>query len=94
VNGAIFISYRRADSEGEAGRLYGDLIRILGSGAIFMDVSDIRPGKNFRQAINDNVSKCAVLLAIIGPAWTTVKDASLPLLLPPRRKTLRRADGG
>jgi hypothetical protein len=76
VSGAIFISYRRADSEGEAGRLYDDLIRVLGSGAVFMDVSDIRPGKDFRQAINDNVSKCTVLLAIIGPGWTTVKDAS------------------
>jgi hypothetical protein len=73
---AIFISYRRDDSEGEAGRLYDDLIRVFGADAVFMDVSDIHPGKDFRQAIDDNVAKCAVLLAIIGPGWTTIKDAS------------------
>jgi hypothetical protein len=73
---AIFISYRRDDSEGEAGRLYDDLIRVFGTNAVFMDVSDIHPGKDFRQAIDDNVAKSAVLLAIIGPGWTTIKDAS------------------
>jgi hypothetical protein len=76
MSGSIFISYRRDDSEGEAGRLYDDLIRIFGMEAVFMDVSDIHPGKDFRQAIDDNVAKCAVLLAIIGPGWTTVHDAS------------------
>jgi len=76
VSGSIFISYRRDDSEGEAGRLYDDLIRIFGADAVFMDVSDIHPGKDFRQAIDQNVSRCTVLLAIIGPAWTTIQDTS------------------
>ena len=76
MNGAIFISYRRDDSEGEAGRLYDDLIRVFRPGAVFMDVSDIHPGKDFRQAIDDNVARCGVLLAVIGPGWTTITDAS------------------
>jgi hypothetical protein len=76
VSGVIFISYRRADAEGEAGRLYDDLVRLFGAAAIFMDVSDIHPGKDFRQVLTDNVSKCTVLLAIIGPNWTQVTDAS------------------
>lgn len=76
MSGAIFISYRRDDSEGEAGRLYDDLVRVFGPDAVFMDVTDIHPGKDFRQAIDDNVSKCAVLLAVIGPGWTTIKDAA------------------
>ncbi len=76
MSGSIFISYRRDDSEGEAGRLYDDLIRIFGFEAVFMDVSDIHPGKDFRQAIDDNVAKCAVLLAMIGPGWATIQDAS------------------
>ena len=33
------------------------------------------PGKDFRQVLTDNVSKCTVLLAIIGPNWTSVTDA-------------------
>ena len=76
MSDAIFISYRRDDSEGEAGRLYDDLIRVFGADAVFMDVSDIHPGKDFRQAIDDSVAKCGVLLAIIGQAWTTIKDES------------------
>lgn len=77
MSGAIFISYRRDDSEGEAGRLYDDLTRVFDRpGAVFMDVSDIHPGKDFRQAIDENVARCTALLAIIGPAWTTIQDAS------------------
>ena len=76
MSGVIFVSYRRSDAEGEAGRLYDDLVRLFGAAAIFMDVSDIHPGKDFRQVLTDNVSKCTVLLAIIGPNWTSVTDAS------------------
>lgn len=69
---AIFISYRRADAEGEAGRLYDDLVRTYGDASVFMDVSGIEPGVDFRKAIEDNVSGCGVLLAVIGPGWATV----------------------
>ena len=69
---AIFISYRRDDSEGEAGRLYDDLTRAFGNDAVFMDVSGINPGTDFRKAIDDNVACCGVLLAMIGPTWATI----------------------
>jgi len=72
---AIFISYRRDDSEGEAGRLYDDLVRAYGDDSVFMDVSAIAPGLDFRKAIDDNVATCGVLLAVIGPTWATVTDA-------------------
>jgi TIR domain len=76
MSGKIFISYRRNDSEGEAGRLYDDLVRVFGAEAVFMDVSDIHPGKDFRQAIDENVAKCSVLLAIMGREWVTIIDPS------------------
>jgi len=72
---AIFISYRRDDSEGHAGRLYGDLARKFGDRSIFMDVV-IGPGLDFRKVINDKVSSCGVLLALIGPTWLDAKDES------------------
>jgi hypothetical protein len=72
VRNAIFISYRRNDSEGEAGRLFDDLIRAFGNENVFMDVAGIKPGVDFRQAIEQNVANCGVLLAIIGPAWVTI----------------------
>ena len=67
--GAIFISYRREDSEGHAGRLYEDLAERFGKEAVFFDVSAIEPGQDFRHAIDANVARCSVLLAIIGPRW-------------------------
>ena len=69
---AIFISYRRDDSEGEAGRLYDDLVRAFGDDSVFMDVAGIAPGLDFRKAIDDNVASCGVLLAIIGPHWASI----------------------
>lgn len=72
---AIFISYRREDSEGEAGRLFDDLVREFGDDSVFMDVAGINPGVDFRKAIEDNVSSCGVLLAVIGPTWATIADS-------------------
>jgi hypothetical protein len=69
---AIFISYRRDDTEGESGRLYDDLVRAYGDDSVFMDVAGIQPGLDFRKAIDDNVAGCGVLLAIIGPTWATI----------------------
>jgi hypothetical protein len=37
--GAIFISYRRHDTEGESGRLFDDLVREFGARSLFMDVA-------------------------------------------------------
>ncbi|QNI35149.1 toll/interleukin-1 receptor domain-containing protein [Alloacidobacterium dinghuense] len=68
----MFISYRRDDTEGEAGRLFDDLNRAFGNDAVFMDVSGIEPGTDFRKAIDDNVACCGVLLAMIGPTWATI----------------------
>jgi hypothetical protein len=69
---AIFISYRRDDTEGEAGRLFDDLVRAYGDDSVFMDVAGIQPGLDFRKAIDTNVSGCGVLLAVIGPTWATI----------------------
>lgn len=71
---SVFISYRRKDSEGEAGRLFDDLTSHFGSQSVFMDVSAIEPGRDFRKAIDQSVTTCSVLLAIIGQDWAELKD--------------------
>ena len=71
---AIFISYRRDDAEGEAGRLFDDLTAKFGADSIFMDVMDIKPGRDFRKVIDENVSSCGVLLAMIGKGWINATD--------------------
>ena len=63
---AIFISYRRDDAEGEAGRLFSDLSKHFGEDRVFMDVVAIEPGRDFRKVIDQNVASCGVLLAMIG----------------------------
>ena len=73
---AIFISYRRSDTEGEAGRLYDDLVRAYSDDSVFMDVTGIQPGLDFRKAIDSNIAGCGVLLAVIGPNWATATDSS------------------
>ena len=72
--GGIFVSYRRSDSEGEAGRLFDDLAKHFGEDAVFMDVSAIEAGRDFRKAIEEGVTKCGVLLVVIGAGWLDAKD--------------------
>jgi hypothetical protein len=71
---AIFISYRRSDTEGEAGRLFDDLVGRFSEQAVFMDVDAIQPGRDFRRAIEESVQACSVLLAMVGPTWLDVSD--------------------
>ena len=47
----IFISYRREDAEGQAGRLFDDLSAHFGRDAVFMDVAGIKKGLDFRRII-------------------------------------------
>ena len=65
----IFISYRRDDSQGEARHLFDDLKRHFGSYFVFMDVTAIGPGEDFRKAIDDAVRSCDALIVLIGKRW-------------------------
>jgi hypothetical protein len=71
----IFISYRRDDSAGHAGRLYDQLSNHFGDQRIFMDTTGIDPGVDFVEAIQRSVSNCTVLLAVIGQHWISVVDS-------------------
>jgi hypothetical protein len=73
---AIFISYRRNDAEGEAGRLFDDLVARFSDQSVFMDVHAILPGHDFRKAIDESVESCSVLLAIMGLDWFESRDKS------------------
>lgn len=74
--GGIFISYRRSDAEGWAGRLSDSLKAELGRVNIFRDIDDIPPGVEFDTYIADAVGSCEVLIALIGPHWLTVTEKS------------------
>lgn len=70
----IFISYRRSDSAGHAGRLYDYLKDYFGEERIFFDVDAIDPGVDFEQKIKSELENSGVLLVLIGDHWLEVKD--------------------
>ena len=67
----VFISYRRDDSSGYAGRLFDILSVHLGRENTYMDLDTIRGGDNFATVIEEKISQCDVLLAVIGERWLT-----------------------
>ena len=70
----IFISYRRQDSAGFTRTLGKKLAERYGADSIFRDLEDIEAGDDFVEAIEEAVSSCQVLLAIIGPHWSMMKN--------------------
>ena len=67
-------SYRRDDSAGHAGRVYDRLEREFGRDLLVMDVDSIPLGTNFVKVLGEEVVKCDVLLAVIGPGWLDARD--------------------
>ena len=65
----IFLSYRRDDSAGFAGRLADAMEAEFGAGSVFRDVDDIRPGEDFIHAIETPLQQVGVVLVMIGPRW-------------------------
>jgi hypothetical protein len=54
----VFISYRRQETSGLAGRLYERLAARLGDDQVFMDVDAIAPGLDFAEVITQAASSC------------------------------------
>lgn len=70
----IFISYRRNDASGHAGRLYDRLVDRFGKEKLFRDVDQIHYGEDFVEAIDEAVGVCKAMIVIIGRAWLTATD--------------------
>ncbi|HEX2043130.1 MAG TPA: protein kinase [Acidimicrobiales bacterium] len=72
----IFLSYRRDDTAGYAGRLYDRLLTKFGTASIFRDIDSIQPGVDFVAAIDEAVRSCDAFIAVIGKNWLTATDPS------------------
>lgn len=70
----VFISYRRDDTVGYAGRLYDSLIAALGRNLVFIDIDSIRAGENFVDVIEKRIASCSVVVVVIGKAWLSSTD--------------------
>jgi len=65
----VFLSYRRGDVPGHAGRLTDALRQRLGANSVFQDVVAIAPGQDFTAAIDRALDDSDAVLAVIGPGW-------------------------
>ncbi len=68
----IFISYRRDDASGWAGRLYDRLGAHFGAENVFFDEASIEPGTKWLASLRAGSSGCAIFLALIGPKWAAI----------------------
>ena len=64
----IFVSYRRDDSQGFAGRLADDLGERLGADRVFRDI-EIPVGSDFTEVLHRAIAASDVLLVVIGRRW-------------------------
>jgi hypothetical protein len=70
----VFISYRRDDSAGYAGRIADSFTEQFGEDRVFRDIDSIEPGLDFAEAIESAVGSSDVLIAVIGRNWLTATD--------------------
>jgi hypothetical protein len=71
----VFLSYRRDDTAGRAGRLFDGLIKRLGPGQVFQDVEGISPGLDFEQALVEWLDRADASVVVIGADWVTAAEA-------------------
>lgn len=72
---SIFISYRRDDAAGDAGRLADHLHRRFGPGRVFLDIDTIQPGADFTAVLRTSLEQTAAVLVVIGPRWIGARSA-------------------
>ena len=86
MSGKIFLSYRRDDSRWPTLSLYNLLAQTFPRERLFMDVEGyIKPGDDFVEVLEVQVSACEVMVVVIGPQWLslTSKDGG-PRIHDPR----------
>ncbi|MEM7240477.1 MAG: toll/interleukin-1 receptor domain-containing protein [Pseudomonadota bacterium] len=72
--GKIFISYRRGADNGVAGHLHTRLERQFDRDRLFFDIDAIPLGRDFPDYLDEQVARCEVFMAVIGPGWIAEID--------------------
>lgn len=66
---AVFINYRRQDSDGDTRAIYNRLAEETDERYLFLDVEAIGVGEKWRVRIDDTLTKVRAVLVVIGPRW-------------------------
>lgn len=73
---AIFVNYRREDSESITGRIDDKLRDKFGSDDVYRDIDSIPPGSNFVEHLKGALDRCDVCLIVIGRHWLSPRLAN------------------
>ena len=65
----LFLSYRRDDTAGYAGRLSDGLSSRFGRSQVFRDIDAVPPGVNFVKHTDEAIGACDYVLLLIGDKW-------------------------
>lgn len=84
MKGRIFISYRRSDAQGVAGRLSDTLEKYFGDKRVFRDIEDITGGADFGKVIGENLESADAMIVLMGRNWleATSEDGTKRLHAP------------
>ncbi|GGM40217.1 hypothetical protein GCM10012275_09010 [Longimycelium tulufanense] len=72
--GGVFINYRTGDGDFAATLIARVLMERFGAEHVFLASKSIRPGEDFAETILERLTRCDVMLAIVGPRWHAVTD--------------------
>jgi len=74
----VFVCYRRKTTQADAGRIFDRLASSFGRNNVFRDLDSIAPGMDFVDVIDDRVTTCDAVVAVIGPDWSRDSRLHLP----------------
>jgi Uncharacterized conserved protein len=79
----IFISYRRAEDNKSyiVGTIHDKLAEVFGKENVFRDALDIHTGTKWQEVLDREANSCKVMVVVIGPDWTNLKNADGQLRL-------------
>jgi TIR domain len=72
---AVFINYRREDSDGDTRAIYNRLAEETDERNLFLDVEAIGAGEKWRTRIDDTLKKVRAVVVVIGPRWLDILNA-------------------
>jgi hypothetical protein len=85
----VFLSYRRNDSGGWAGRLRDHLVLRYGEDRVWQDVDDLAVGSEYLPQILRNIATADAVLIVVGPHWLDERLADGTVRLADPKDVLR-----
>jgi TIR domain len=71
---ALFLCYRREDTQDAAGRLHDRLADAYESDRVFMDIDSVPLGIDFVEHVSEQLAECAAVIVMIGRQWLAITD--------------------